>query len=48
MIKEIKYKDLGRMKEESVDYPNIAKAVAMEVQNNNKNVTIVKFFCIIF
>ena len=31
--KEIKYKDLGCMEEESVDYPNIAKAVAKEVQN---------------
>ena len=30
--KEITYKDLGCMSEESVDYPNIAKEVAKEVQ----------------
>lgn len=30
--KEINYKDLGCMNEERVDYPNIAKAVAKEVQ----------------
>ena len=29
--KEIQYKDLGTMSEESVDYPNIAKEVAKEV-----------------
>lgn len=31
--KEIKYKDLGCMDEERADYPNIAKAVAKEVQS---------------
>ena len=31
--KSIEYKDLGTMSEESVDYPNIAKEVAMEVAN---------------
>ena len=31
--KEIKYKDLGCMNEERVDYPNIAKEVAKEVQS---------------
>lgn len=30
--KEIPYKDVGCMTEESVDYPNIAKEVAKEVQ----------------
>lgn len=30
--KEIKYKDLGAMNEKRVDYPNIAKDVAKEVQ----------------
>ena len=30
--KEIEYKDMGTMSEERVDYPNIAKAVAKEVQ----------------
>lgn len=33
--KEIEYKDLGCESEESVDYPNIAKKVAKEVQTNN-------------
>lgn len=31
--KEIEYKDLGCMNEERADYPNIAKAVAKEVQS---------------
>ena len=31
--KEIEYKDLGCMDEERVDYPNIAKEVAKEVQS---------------
>ncbi len=31
--KQIKYKDEGCMNEESVDYPNIAKAVAKQVQS---------------
>lgn len=31
--KEIEYKDLGCMNEERVDYPNIAKEVAKEVQS---------------
>lgn len=31
--KEIEYKDLGCMSEESVDYPNIAKEVSEEVQS---------------
>lgn len=31
--KEIEYKDLGCMNEERVDYPNIAKAVAKEIQD---------------
>ncbi len=31
--KEIPYKDVGCMTEESVDYPNIAKEVAIEVQS---------------
>lgn len=31
--KEIPYKDVGCMNEESVDYPNIAKEVAKEVQS---------------
>lgn len=31
--KEIQYKDMGCMNEESVDYPNIAKEVAKQVQN---------------
>ena len=31
--KNIEYKDLGCMNEERVDYPNIAKAVAKEVQS---------------
>ncbi len=31
--KEIPYKDMGCMSEESVDYPNIAKEVAREVQS---------------
>ncbi len=31
--KEIKYKDFGTMSEESVDYPNIAKKVAKEIQS---------------
>ena len=31
--KEIKYKDLGCMNEERVDYPNIAKDVANAVQS---------------
>ena len=31
--KEIKYKDLGCMNEERVDYPNIAKKVAKAVQS---------------
>ena len=31
--KEIPYKDVGCMNEESVDYPNIAKKVAKEVQS---------------
>ena len=31
--KEIMYKDLGCMNEERVDYPNIAKAVAKEIQD---------------
>lgn len=30
---EIKYMDLGCMSEEAVDYPNIAKEVAINVQN---------------
>lgn len=33
--KEIPYKDLGCMSEERVDYPNIAKEVAKEVQTKN-------------
>lgn len=33
--KEIPYKDLGCMNEERVDYPNIAKEVAKEVQTKN-------------
>lgn len=33
--KQISYKDLGCMNEERVDYPNIAKAVAKEVQDKN-------------
>ena len=33
--KEIQYKDLGCMSEERVDYPNIAKEVAKEVQAKN-------------
>lgn len=33
--KAITYKDLGCMDEERVDYPNIAKAVAKEVQAKN-------------
>ena len=33
--KQIFYKDLGCMNEERVDYPNIAKAVAKEVQDKN-------------
>lgn len=32
--KEIEYKDMGCMNEERVDYPNIAKEVAKEVQTN--------------
>lgn len=32
--KNIEYKDLGCMSEERVDYPNIAKDVAKEVQSN--------------
>lgn len=35
--KEIKYKDLGCMSEESVDYPNVAKEVAKEVQKGKDN-----------
>ena len=35
--KEITYKDLGCMSEESVDYPNIAKEVAKEVQKQKDN-----------
>ena len=31
--KEIEYKDFGTMSEESIDYPNIAKKVAMAVQS---------------
>ena len=31
--KEIKYKDFGTMSEESIDYPNIAKAVSKAVQS---------------
>ena len=31
--KEIEYTDCGTFNEESVDYPEIAKAVALEVQN---------------
>ena len=31
--KEIQYKDLGCMSEERVDYPNIAKKVAQEIQS---------------
>lgn len=31
--KEIKYKDIGCMNEERVDYPNIAKEVAKQVQS---------------
>ena len=33
--KNIEYKDLGCQNEESVDYPDIAEAVAKEVQNKN-------------
>lgn len=33
--KQIEYKDLGCMSEERVDYPNIAKEVAKEVQNKS-------------
>ena len=33
--KEIEYKDMGCMSEERVDYPNIAKEVAKEVQSKN-------------
>lgn len=32
--KEIEYKDFGCMSEESVDYPNIAKEVAISIQKN--------------
>ncbi len=32
--KEIKYVDCGTQSEESVDYPDIAKAVAQQIQNN--------------
>ena len=32
--KDIEYKDFGCMSEESVDYPNIAKEVALAVQKN--------------
>ena len=35
--KEIKYKDLGTYKEESVDYPDIASKVSQEVQKNKEN-----------
>ena len=33
--KQIPYKDLGCMNEERVDYPNVAKEVAKEVQAKN-------------
>ena len=33
--KEIQYKDLGCISEERVDYPNIAKEVAKQVQSGN-------------
>ena len=32
--KEIEYIDCGTFSEESVDYPEIAKAIALEVQSN--------------
>ncbi len=32
--KDIEYKDFGCMSEESVDYPNIAKEVAVAIQKN--------------
>ena len=35
--KEIPYKDLGCMNEERVDYPNIAKEVAREVQSKKSD-----------
>ncbi len=38
--KEIKYVDKGTFSEESVDYPNIAKAVASEVSKGNGDIGI--------
>lgn len=38
--KEIKYEDKGVFSEESVDYPNIAKAVASEVSNKKADIGI--------
>lgn len=38
--KEIKYEDKGTFSEESVDYPNIAKAVASEVSNKKADIGI--------
>lgn len=35
--KEIEYEDCGTFSEESVDYPEIAKAVATEIQNKQCN-----------
>ena len=36
--KEIKYEDKGTFSEDSVDYPNIAKAVASEVSNKKADI----------
>lgn len=38
--KEIKFEDKGTFSEESVDYPNIAKAVASEVSNKKADIGI--------
>lgn len=38
--KEIKYEDKGTYSEDSVDYPNIAKAVASEVSNKKADIGI--------
>ncbi|MCI8396293.1 MAG: ribose 5-phosphate isomerase B [Clostridia bacterium] len=38
--KEIKYEDKGAYSEDSVDYPNIAKAVASEVSNKKADIGI--------
>ena len=39
--KEIEYTDCGTFNEESVDYPEIAKVVALEMQNKSDNKGIV-------